>query len=134
MRAPLAAAFLAVVFEEGTSPALREPGLPPIFLAVWAMLWALVRTERSASASVHTDRPSSAPAQARRRGVRAANGTNHCNFNVKQYIAVADLLASASATGKDLAGGALYTTVRKMGGTTRDVKFAPALPKFYAAD
>jgi pimeloyl-ACP methyl ester carboxylesterase len=64
----------------------------------------------------------------------AANGTNHCNFNVKQYIAVANLLAYASATGHDMAGGKLYTTVRKMGGTTRDLKFAPALPKFYAAD
>ena len=64
----------------------------------------------------------------------AANGTNHCNFNVKQYIAVADLLAYASSTGHNLAGGKLYTTVRKMGGTTRDLQFAPALPKFYAAD
>ena len=64
----------------------------------------------------------------------AANGTNHCNFNVKQYIAVADLLASASANGHDLSGGALNTVVRKMGGTTRDLQFAPALPKFYAED
>jgi hypothetical protein len=64
----------------------------------------------------------------------AANGTNHCNFNVKQYIAVADMLAYASANGKNLSGGALYTAVRKMGGTTRDLKFAPVLPKYYAAD
>jgi O-antigen ligase/tetratricopeptide (TPR) repeat protein len=41
----MTAALIAIVFEEGTSPALREPGLPPIFLAVWAMVWALVRTE-----------------------------------------------------------------------------------------
>ncbi len=64
----------------------------------------------------------------------AANGTNHCNFNVKQYIAVADLLAYASAKGQDMSGGPLYTTVRKMGGTTRDLNFAPVLPKFYAED
>ena len=64
----------------------------------------------------------------------AANGTNHCNFSVKQYIAIADLLAYASANGKDLSGGALNTAVRKMGGTTRDLQFAPPLPKFYAAD
>ena len=66
--------------------------------------------------------------------VPAANGTEHCNFNVKQYIAVANMLAYASATGKDLSGGALNTAVRKMGGTTRDLQFAPALPKFYAED
>lgn len=64
----------------------------------------------------------------------AANGTNHCNFNVKQYIAVADMLAYASANGKDLSGGALNTAVRKMGGTTRDLQFAPPLPKFYSVD
>jgi hypothetical protein len=64
----------------------------------------------------------------------AANGTNHCNFNVKQYIAVADMLAYASANGRDLSGGALNTAVRKMGGTTKDLQFAPPLPKFYAAD
>ena len=66
--------------------------------------------------------------------VSAANGTEHCNFNVKQYIAVANMLAYASATGKDLSGGALNTAVRRMGGTTRDLQFAPALPKFYAED
>jgi hypothetical protein len=66
--------------------------------------------------------------------VAAANGTNHCNFTVKQYIAVADMLAYASANGKNLSGGALYTAVRNMGGTTRDLNFAPALPKFYAED
>ena len=66
--------------------------------------------------------------------VAAANGTNHCNFTVKQYIAVANMLAYASASGKNLSGGALNTAVRKMGGTTRDLKFAPALPKFYAED
>ena len=66
--------------------------------------------------------------------VAAANGTNHCNFNVNQYIAVANMLAYASASGKNLSGGALNTAVRKMGGTTRDLKFAPALPKFYAED
>ena len=66
--------------------------------------------------------------------VAAANGTDQCNFSVKQYIAVANMLAYASASGKNLSGGALYTAVRKMGGTTRDLHFAPALPKFYAED
>jgi len=66
--------------------------------------------------------------------VASANGTDHCNFSVKQYIAVANMLAYASASGKNLSGGALYTAVRKMGGTTRDLHFAPALPKFYAED
>jgi hypothetical protein len=44
------------------------------------------------------------------------------------------MLAYASANGKNLSGGALNTAVRKMGGTTRDPNFAPALPKFYAED
>jgi len=39
----LAAAVVAMAVEQGGSPALREPGLPPIFLTVWAVLWALVR-------------------------------------------------------------------------------------------
>ena len=42
----LTAALIAMVFEEGSSPALREPGFPPIFFTVWAVLWALVRSAR----------------------------------------------------------------------------------------
>jgi hypothetical protein len=43
----LAGGLAAVVIEECSSVALREPGLPPIFLTVWAALWALVRPQRS---------------------------------------------------------------------------------------
>ena len=43
----LTAALIAMVFEEGSSTAIREPGFPPIFLTVWAALWALVRSARS---------------------------------------------------------------------------------------
>ena len=64
----------------------------------------------------------------------AANGTNHCNFTTAQYKTVADLLAYASTNGKHLSGGPLLTAVRKMGGSTRDVKFQAALPKFYSQD
>ncbi len=39
----LAAAVVAMAVEQGGSPALREPGLPPLFLTVWAGLWVLVR-------------------------------------------------------------------------------------------
>lgn len=45
----LTAALIAMVFEEGSSTAIREPGFPPIFLTVWAGLWALVRSARSAT-------------------------------------------------------------------------------------
>jgi hypothetical protein len=64
----------------------------------------------------------------------AANGTNHCNFTAKQYIAVADMLAFASKNGTNLSGGPLLTAVRKMGGSTSDKKSLPALPKFYVTD
>jgi pimeloyl-ACP methyl ester carboxylesterase len=60
----------------------------------------------------------------------AANGTNHCNFTTKQYLAVADLLAYASATGKQLSGGPLRTKVRKMGGAVIDPKLDVPLMKF----
>jgi len=43
----LAAAMIAVAIEECSSPAMRHPGLAPIFLTVWACLWALVRGERA---------------------------------------------------------------------------------------
>ena len=63
-----------------------------------------------------------------------ANGTEHCNFTTKQYIAVAKMLSYASIAGTNLSGGSLLTAVRKMGGSTSDQKSLPALPKFYAAD
>lgn len=44
----LAAALVAVAFEEGASVALRHPGLPPLFFTTWACLWAMVRAERPA--------------------------------------------------------------------------------------
>jgi hypothetical protein len=43
----LGAALVAIAVEEGGSPALREPGLPAIFLTVWAALWALVRGQQA---------------------------------------------------------------------------------------
>jgi pimeloyl-ACP methyl ester carboxylesterase len=64
----------------------------------------------------------------------AANGTNHCNFTAKQYIAVANMLAYASKNGTNLSGGPLLTAVRKMGGSTSDKKSLPTLPKFYVTD
>lgn len=64
----------------------------------------------------------------------AANGTNHCNFTTTQYKTVADLLAYASENGKHLSGGKLLTAVRKMGGSTVDLKFQAALPKYYSQD
>lgn len=42
----LTGAFVALVIEECSDVALRQPGLPPIFLTVWAVLWAMVRSER----------------------------------------------------------------------------------------
>ncbi len=64
----------------------------------------------------------------------AANGTNHCNFTVKQYIGVADMLASAATNGVLPNPQTIKTTVRKMGGSIVDAKFEPALPKFYQED
>ncbi len=42
----LAAAIVAVAFEEGATVGLRQPGLPPLFFTAWACLWAMVRDER----------------------------------------------------------------------------------------
>lgn len=50
----------------------------------------------------------------------AATGTNHCNFTVSQYLAIADLLAYAADNGKNLSGGALLTKLRKAGNMTFD--------------
>jgi len=60
--------------------------------------------------------------------VPAATGTNHCNFSVSQYLAIADMLAYAAENGKNLSGGALLTKLRKAGNMTYDRNFsAPAL-------
>ena len=63
--------------------------------------------------------------------VAAASGTNHCNFTTSQYLAVADLLAYASENGTHLAGGALYTKLRKAGGMTLDKEYRAPLLKAY---
>ena len=63
--------------------------------------------------------------------VAAASGTNHCNFTTSQYLAVADLLAYASENGTHLAGGALYTKLRKAGGMTIDKEYRAPLLKAY---
>ena len=58
----------------------------------------------------------------------AATGTNHCNYSVSQYLAIADLLAYAAENGKNMSGGALYTKLRKAGNMTYDRLYsAPAL-------
>lgn len=44
----LAAALVAVAFEEGATVGLRHPGLPPLFYTTWACLWVMVRSERPA--------------------------------------------------------------------------------------
>ncbi|MBI5763187.1 MAG: O-antigen ligase family protein [Planctomycetes bacterium] len=44
LAAALGAALVAGVVDQCTNPAIREPGLPPIFLTVWAALWAMART------------------------------------------------------------------------------------------
>ncbi|MBK8269167.1 MAG: O-antigen ligase family protein [Planctomycetes bacterium] len=48
----LAAGLFAMMIEECSSVGLRNPGLPPIFLTVWAILWALIRSERRAGKKV----------------------------------------------------------------------------------
>ncbi len=61
----------------------------------------------------------------------AATGTNHCNFTVKQYLAIADLLAYAAENGKHLSGGPLLTKLRKAGDMTLDRKYVAPRLKFY---
>jgi pimeloyl-ACP methyl ester carboxylesterase len=63
--------------------------------------------------------------------VAAATGTNHCNFTTSQYLAVADLLAYASANGRHLSGGALLTKIRKAGNMTYDRGYSAPLLKYY---
>ena len=48
----LTSALVALVFEECSDVALRKSGLPPIFMTIWALIWALVRTERAKPAPV----------------------------------------------------------------------------------
>lgn len=59
------------------------------------------------------------------------NGTGHCVTTVKQYLAIADLLAASAADGKLVSGGKLLTTIRKAGGLTYDRGFSAPLLKFY---
>jgi pimeloyl-ACP methyl ester carboxylesterase len=63
--------------------------------------------------------------------VAAATGTNHCNFTTSQYLAVADLLAYASANGRHLSGGALLTKIRKAGNMTYDRGYSAPRMKYY---
>jgi len=63
--------------------------------------------------------------------VPAATGTNHCNFTTSQYMAIADLLAYASANGKHLSGGPLLTKIRKAGNMTYDRGYSAPQLKYY---
>jgi alpha-beta hydrolase superfamily lysophospholipase len=61
----------------------------------------------------------------------AATGTNHCNFTNSQFLAIADLLAYASANGKNLSGGPLLTKLRKAGNMTYDRGYVAPRLKYY---
>ena len=61
----------------------------------------------------------------------AATGTNHCNFTNSQFLAIADLLAYASANGKNLSGGPLLTKLRKAGNMTYDRGYIAPRLKYY---
>jgi pimeloyl-ACP methyl ester carboxylesterase len=63
--------------------------------------------------------------------VPAATGTNHCNFTTSQYMAIADLLAYASANGQHLSGGPLLTKLRKAGNMTYDRRYEAPRLKYY---
>ena len=63
--------------------------------------------------------------------VPAATGTNHCNFTTSQYMAIADLLAHASAKGQHLSGGPLLTKLRKAGNMTYDRGYSAPQLKYY---
>ena len=63
--------------------------------------------------------------------VPAATGTNHCNFTNAQYMAIADLLAHASANGQHLSGGPLLTKLRKAGNMTYDRRYEAPRLKYY---
>ncbi|MFQ5429851.1 MAG: O-antigen ligase family protein [Phycisphaerae bacterium] len=57
----LSAALVGMVIEECSDVALRQPGFPPIFLAIWAGLWALARGERRTPVPATVTVPASAP-------------------------------------------------------------------------
>jgi pimeloyl-ACP methyl ester carboxylesterase len=61
----------------------------------------------------------------------AATGTNHCNFTTSQLLAIADLLAYAADNGKNMAGGALLTKLRKAGNMTYDRGYSAPKMKYY---
>lgn len=61
----------------------------------------------------------------------AATGTNHCNYTDKQYLAVADLMTRASATGEIVRNGALNTTIRKAGNLSISSELYVELLKYY---
>ncbi len=61
----------------------------------------------------------------------AATGTTHCNFTNSQFLAIADLLAYASANGKNLSGGPLLTKLRKAGNMTYDRGYIAPRLKYY---
>jgi pimeloyl-ACP methyl ester carboxylesterase len=63
--------------------------------------------------------------------VPAATGTNHCNFTNAQFMAIADLLAYASANGQHLSGGPLLTKLRKAGNMTYDRRYEAPRLKYY---
>jgi pimeloyl-ACP methyl ester carboxylesterase len=63
--------------------------------------------------------------------VPAATGTNHCNFTTSQLLAIADLLAYAADNGKNLAGGALLTKLRKAKNMTYDRGYSAPKMKYY---
>lgn len=49
------AAAVAGIIEMCGTPAIREPGLPPIFLTVWACLWVLARPAHAPTAPVASE-------------------------------------------------------------------------------
>ena len=63
--------------------------------------------------------------------VPPATGTNHCNFTTSQFLAIADLLAYASANGQNLSGGPLLTKIRKAGNMTYDRGYSAPQLKYY---
>jgi pimeloyl-ACP methyl ester carboxylesterase len=63
--------------------------------------------------------------------VPAATGTNHCNFTTSQFLGIADLLAYASANGKNLSGSQLLTRIRKAGNMTYDRGYSAPQLKYY---
>jgi pimeloyl-ACP methyl ester carboxylesterase len=63
--------------------------------------------------------------------IPGATGTNHCKFTTSQFLAIADLLAYASANGKNLSGGPMLSKIRKAGNMTYDRGYSAPLLKYY---